>query len=179
VSEAAGKKISVYLLRHAAAAPHGSFPRDEDRPLTPEGGEKMREAATGLLETQPFFDVIATSPLIRARQTADIVRDVFHLEPAPHVLTALAPGGDIEKILAFLREQPADSDVLLVGHQPGLGRFLSVLIWPGAPVDIPFKKGGIARVDLAFPPPPAKSFTSELRWLLAPKHLRLMATATV
>jgi phosphohistidine phosphatase len=157
------------------AAPHGSTPRDEDRPLTPEGRAKMRKAAAGLLNTQPAFSRIATSPLKRAAQTADIVKQAYAHAGAPTVLKDLAPGGSFEKILAFLKEQPHESDVLLVGHQPSLGRFLSTLVWPGAPVDIPLKKGGVARVDLFFPPTPGPRFTSELRWLLTPKQLRGMA----
>lgn len=166
------RRVSVFLLRHAVAAPHTSPARDAERPLTPEGRAKMKKAVRGLKKIQPAFSVIFTSPLKRARQTAEIVAQAYAAKAKLKPLPDLAPGGAPKKVEETLRAQPAGGDVLLVGHQPDLGRLLSLLVFNNPDAHFPLKKGGMARVDLIFA---AKSPVAELRWLLSSKHLRLMA----
>lgn len=165
------KEISVYLLRHADAVPHGtSGVAEDDRPLTPDGKVKMRRGAAGLKKLVPAFDAVLSSPLKRAWQTATIVADVYRHKELLRPARSLLPGGSFPELLSAIEGFDHESKVLLVGHQPSLGEFVSYLVWK-KPRELPLKKGGLARVDLEIS---ARRRRAELAWLLAPKHLRLI-----
>ncbi|HEY4908699.1 MAG TPA: phosphoglycerate mutase family protein, partial [Methylomirabilota bacterium] len=122
--------MRLLIIRHAAAVPRGTpgIP-DDDRPLTPKGEAKFRVAAQGLARITDRPDVLLTSPLPRARVTADIAARAFErLEP--RVEPALAHGG-VDAILAALAHQPPEAMVAIVGHEPVLGALLARLL--GAP----------------------------------------------
>ncbi len=86
--------MKLYIVRHAIAFPHGTpdMP-DDERPLTEEGIQKMRQAAAGLRSLEYVPELILTSPLIRARQTADILLEEFGKGIQLKALPALAPSG--------------------------------------------------------------------------------------
>jgi phosphohistidine phosphatase len=112
--------MQLVLIRHARAEERALFKRDRTRALTGDGRRRMRKAARGLQALVPGLTGIATSPLLRARQTAEIVATACNT-PAARPLTALAPGGAAHTVLAWLRAQPADATLALVGHEPDLG----------------------------------------------------------
>src|SRR6266542_4230376 len=93
--------MELYLLRHGDAVDRatGGYKRDEDRPLTDEGEEEVRQAAGALLKLGVALALVLTSPLVRARQTADLVADALEPKRGIEVRQALAPGGRPEAIL--------------------------------------------------------------------------------
>ena len=108
-----------------------------------------------------------TSPLVRTRQTAEVVASA--LDPRPHIVTAesLAPGGTFQSVMADLEKQAKKTRLALVGHEPGIGELAARLI--GARQPIEFKKGAICRIDVGTLPPQGPG---ALRWFITPKTLR-------
>jgi phosphohistidine phosphatase len=158
----------LYIIRHGVAEERGvEWPDDAKRPLTPEGIAKLRRAARALGRLEVGLDVIVTSPLVRTRQTAEIIAG--GLDPHPHIVNAesLAPGGSFTAVMADLEKQARRSRVAIVGHEPGIGELAARLI--GSRHAIPFKKGAIARIDVDGLPPDG---AGDLRWFLTPKTLR-------
>jgi phosphohistidine phosphatase len=162
--------MQVLLIRHAAAVPAGTpGTADDERRLTPKGEAKFRVAAKGLARIASRPDVLLTSPLPRARQTAEIAARAFkRIEPT--VEPALA-GGSVSGILSALGTHAADALVALVGHEPTLSDLLAHLLGARAGDRFAFKKGGAALVDL----PDGPSEPGRLLWFLKPRVLRALA----
>ena len=165
--------MNIHLLRHGIAAAIGrenNF-RDEQRALTPEGIAKMRQAAQGLKRLQVSFDVIASSPLIRARQTAEIVAEALKFCQPLDEWDELVPEGAVDAVLRRLHDFRECRSVLLVGHQPSIGCIASYLVFGDARVSLPFKKGAVFCVQASDPPP----WAGELLWMLPSRMLRQIA----
>ena len=113
------------------------------------------------------IDVVLTSPLVRARQTADILAG--GLDPRPSIVNvdSLAPAGSYAAVLADLEKHSRKCRLALVGHEPMLGELAARLIGSRRPV--PFKKGTVCRIDVESLPP---NGPGELKWLLPPRLLR-------
>ena len=158
----------LYLIRHGIAEERGeAWPDDSKRPLTAAGMAKLRKAARALDRLGVAIDVIVTSPLVRTRQTAEIIAGGF--EPHPHIATAdaLAPGGTVSAVLSDLEKHAKRARIALVGHEPGIGELAARLI--GSRHPIPFKKGAVCRIDVEGLPPAGPG---DLRWVLTPKIMR-------
>lgn len=162
--------MKLLLVRHAAAAPRGTpgVP-DDDRPLTLEGSKKFRVAARGLARIARTPDVLLTSPLPRARATAEIAARAFK-RIEPRIEPALAQGG-VDEIVAALKGHPSDATVAIVGHEPSLSALLARLLGASHGEGLAFKKGGAALVDL----PDGLSGPGRLMWFLKPRILRTLA----
>ena len=158
----------IYLIRHGLAEERGnSWPDDAKRPLTDEGISRMRKSVRGLSRLGVTLDVVLTSPLVRARQTAEIV--AAGVSPRPSLISAesLAPDGSFAAVVVDLEKHVRKGRIALVGHEPGIGELAARLI--GSRHAIEFKKGAVCRIDLATIPP---SGPGDLRWLLTPKIMR-------
>ncbi|GMU35703.1 MAG: phosphohistidine phosphatase SixA [Planctomycetia bacterium] len=165
----------IYLVRHAiAAARSPGILNDGARELTPEGIKKMRRHAAALAMLGAQIDEIWTSPLVRARQTAEIL--AAGLEPSPPLktLTSLEPSGDFESLRLRLSQSRHLTAVALVGHEPFMGEFTGYLLGAGRGVAFRYKKGGIGLVEIDDFAPPLRG---ELCWLMAPKQLGLIGKA--
>ncbi len=166
--------MKVLLIRHARAqertAPGALARRDHARRLTEAGRKDMRRAAKGLRKIAPDLDILASSPLVRARETAEIVERVFG-GPEITELAALAPGAVAEELLNWLRDQRAGT-VALVGHEPNLSRMAAYLLTGEARGFLELKKG--AACMLEFESAPAAG-AGTLSWSLAPGQLRRLA----
>lgn len=164
--------MRIILFRHGPAAERDSarWPDDGARPLTARGTDRTHAAASGLAKLEPGVRRIVTSPLLRADMTAEILAEVFD-EATRETLDALAPGGSYRGILEFVRGLPGDDPVVLVGHEPDLGKLAGILAF-GAPAALPLKKAGACAFDFDGPPTPG---TGRLLWLLPPRVLRRMA----
>jgi len=162
--------VSLYLVRHAIAEPRGaSHPDDTTRPLTHRGMARMRAAVAGLEAAGVELDLVLTSPLVRARQTAELVARGLSSGPDVVVTDALAPGQPTARVAEALAAYGRRRRLGLVGHEPGLGELAAWLI--GASEPVAFKKGGVCRIDMAgLPPVPP----GRLVWLALPKMLRGM-----
>ena len=140
--------MRVLLVRHAIAAERGASPDDDRaRPLTPEGKRRFRRGARGLSAHVPGLALIATSPLRRARQTAELLRDAHPRHPEIVDLGALAPGGGGAPLLRFLAERRELAAIALVGHEPGLSRLEGLMVTGRAQSIAAMRKGGAALVD--------------------------------
>jgi phosphohistidine phosphatase len=162
------ERFALYLIRHGLAAERGeNYPDDTKRPLTSDGIQKLKKEAKALLALDINFDVIVTSPLVRTRQTADIIAAAFRNPPPIVNMASLAPGGSHNAIIEELAKQQRRHRIALVGHEPGLGEFAGRLI--GLRRSLPFKKGAICRIDVTALPPTGPG---RLRWFLTPRILR-------
>ena len=162
--------MKLLLIRHASAVPHGTPGiADDDRPLTPKGTRKFRVGARGLARIARRPDVLLTSPLPRARSTAEIAAQAWRrIEPV--VEPALA-GDDASEILSAVGRHAADATVAIVGHEPVLSAVLARLLGAADGARVAFKKGGAALVDL----PDGARQGGQLVWFLKPKVLRALA----
>ncbi|MES1254913.1 MAG: histidine phosphatase family protein [Acidobacteriota bacterium] len=160
--------IELYLIRHAVAEERGdAWPDDSRRPLSKKGIAQWREAVRGLVELGVSFDVVATSPFVRTRQTAQLLADVFDAPPPLLTIDALVPGGSGMAAVTYLGAHAHGRRFAVVGHEPGIGRLAARLL--GARRAMLFKKGAVCRIDVDGLPPGG---AGELRWFLPPKVLR-------
>jgi phosphohistidine phosphatase len=164
--------MRLLIIRHAIAVPHGTegIP-DDERPLTPRGRKRFRQAARGLARAATRPDVLLTSPLPRARETADIAAEAWG-KVKPLEAEALA-GGGVEEIAAELDKHAKAGTVAIVGHEPDLSSFLAYLLGTRASERLTFRKGGVACVDV--PGPVGNGGT--LTWYLPPRILRTIGDA--
>ena len=157
----------LYLIRHGIAEKRGdAWPDDAKRPLSEEGMTRMRKSMRGLARMDVTLDVILTSPLVRTRQTAEIVAG--GLDPRPSVVNveSLAPDGNYAAVVVDLQKHARKTRIGLVGHEPAIGELAARLI--GSRHRIEFKKGAVCRIDVDEIPPGGPG---DLRWLLTPKIL--------
>jgi phosphohistidine phosphatase len=158
----------LYLIRHAIAEERGdAWPDDAKRPLTEEGISRMRKAVRGLVRLGVSLDVILASPLVRARQTAEIV--AAGLDPRPSIVSAdaLTPAGTFAALTADLEKHARKSRIALVGHEPHIGEIAARLLGTRHPIE--FKKGAVCRIDVEQLPP---NGPGDLRWFMPSKALR-------
>ncbi len=161
--------MRLLIVRHAiavaAAAP--GIP-DADRALTPAGAKKFQAAAKGLAALLEPPNVLLTSPLLRARQTAEIAATAWG-KVRPRRTPALA-GGSFEELAEVVDAFRAKDLVAVVGHEPSLSALLARLL--GTPQDarLAFKKGGAALVDV----PDGLAGGGQLVWYLPPRLLRAL-----
>ena len=149
------------------------FENDEDRPLIPKGERRLRAAAAAMKKMELSCDLVLSSPLVRARQTADIVARELKLKDQLQVSNALAPGGSMKTLVKQLSGwQPAPENVLLVGHEPYLSRLISLLISGEDHTTVAMKKGGLCKLETVDLRP---GLCARLAWLLTPSQLELMA----
>jgi phosphohistidine phosphatase len=168
--------MNFYLMRHgiAVAADDPGVIQDQERPLTSNGVKRMRRVARGLRRLGIKFDGILTSPLVRARQTADIVAAALGMESRLEEITELAPESSVEHLIFALTRYQDRDHLLLVGHQPLLGQTLASLIdpSPGARLEFDLGKGSLCRVEIDGLP---AHNSGVLHWLMTAKQLRLLA----
>ena len=163
----------LYLVRHAIAAPAAAGMSDSDRALTAEGKRKMREAAAGLKRLDIIPDVVLSSPLRRAVETAAVLVDTLARKVAVEIYPPLAPGYEAVDVLQGLGPYRSARELVLVGHEPGIGRLASQLLTESVDLArLPFKKGAVAAFHVDALPPPAPA---ELVWFMTPKQLRAVA----
>lgn len=158
----------VYFLRHASAGQHKTDPaKDEKRPLDREGVEQCGYVgrALSLLQTRP--DVIISSPLKRATQTASIVANQIAYEGKIVIDPALGPEAAFAQFRDLLTRYSNQEAIMVVGHNPNLSEFVGRLIGGGSRAGIDLKKAGVARVEVS-------QHRGVLNWCLTPKVLRAL-----
>jgi len=162
--------VKLYLIRHGIAADAAENQPDELRPLTDEGKRKTQKIAKRLRELELEFDLILSSPLVRAKQTAELLKNVG-LSSKLEQSIFLSPNGDIQGWFDWLLKwQAAGGDSLaLVGHQPDLANWAELLVWGEAKEKLVLKKAGI--IGLNLPQDGVPLGRCELFWLTAPKFL--------
>jgi phosphohistidine phosphatase len=165
--------MQVYFIRHAIAMSHMPSVEtpDGERALTEVGIKKMRRQARALRAMGVEFDVILTSPLLRAVQTAEIVAKALKCPDRIKRCGALVPGCQISALIGVLGEYDSDKSVALVGHNPDFEELVADLLGVAGDGGIVFKKGAVCRIDVTrLEPEPV----GELVWHLTPKLLRMI-----
>ncbi len=167
--------MNLYLMRHAIAVARDEpgVETDGERPLSARGIKRMRKAARGLKRLEITFDALLTSPLLRARQTADIVAQAIGLNDPVEEISGLAPESSVDNLIVGLARFRGREHVLLVGHEPLLSQAMIFLLTgkKNESSNIPLKRGALCRIEVDGLPPDKPG---KLHWLLAPKQLRLL-----
>ena len=150
--------MKLILIRHGKAEDRETIAEggndDALRSLTPEGRRKMKAAARGLRKLYPKIDLLATSPLARAVQTAEIVYKAYGDTPQFIELDLLAGDTPPENLIAWLKDHDLGAAaVAMVGHEPSLGRWIGFFTTGGEKSFVAMKKGAVCVID--FPGPPA------------------------
>jgi phosphohistidine phosphatase len=165
--------VNVFILRHGEAGTHATMPsKDFERPLTESGRDDIESIGSSLRDLKVEFDRVATSPLRRAKETAELVTAAYKDNaPKLEIWEELRPEGNRQEAIQRLSRLRQDVDILLVGHDPYLSTLVGELITGGSSARISLKKGGLAKIQMhSFAPKPA----GELRWLLTPRQLKRM-----
>jgi phosphohistidine phosphatase len=161
--------LDLYLIRHGLAGQRSDDPSDAQRPLTDEGKRRTRQVAKRLVELEISVDMILTSPLTRAHQTATLLHDAG-LSKALEVVGYLAPDGKIEDWLSWLQNwRSSHQSLALVGHEPDLSAWAEQLIYGAAHDKIVLKKAGV--IGLTLPEAEDPIGHSQLFWLTPPRLL--------
>jgi phosphohistidine phosphatase len=164
--------IELYLVRHAIAAERGpNYPDDRERPLTSEGIARFKQAVQGLKGLDVGIDLVLTSPVVRAKHTAELLVAGLANKPRIEQLDALSPGARLPGVLeAITKYAKRYRRLALVGHEPGMGEIAAKLLQARGVIE--FKKGAVCCIELdgAMPAGPGV-----LRWLLPPRALRKIA----
>jgi phosphohistidine phosphatase len=162
--------VKLIIIRHGAAGDRHEWEAqgrdDRLRPLTAEGKKEMKRAAAGLARLVPTVDLVATSPWVRAAETAAIVASECGADVV--TLEQLTPEHHPDAVVRWLGDQRDARTVALVGHEPHLSTLVGYLLISKPTAFIDLKKGGAALVDLTIPPQPG---TATLQWLLTSKQL--------
>jgi phosphohistidine phosphatase len=164
--------VNLYILRHASAGVRRANPViDVKRPLDKDGKQQCVLIGNLLNALNVQFDLIVSSPLKRAVQTAAFVGNEVAYDTKIRLSTALAPTATFAEFRALLNELNGSENVLVVGHNPNLTTFLGALISPpGRPATIRLRKGAIARLDAARNP-------ATLQWLIDSRIVRSLGKA--
>jgi phosphohistidine phosphatase len=162
--------MKLYLLRHGEAVePGDTRVKENERPLTPKGIQRTKQLAHLLGRMEITFDALRSSPLKRAWETAEIVARGLELEDQLQPADCLAPSGSLETLVLEINSvRPFPKAVLLVGHEPYLSSFISLLCTGGPGLPLTLKKGALCRLEIGLL---TCAKCAELEWLLQPRLL--------
>ena len=167
--------MELFIIRHAIAEPLGKKNEfsDEQRALTTEGRSRMRDIVKGLVKLGVEPDLILTSSLTRAVETAEIVAAEAGLAKSEiRQSPNLAPGASADKLFSEIKGLAAVETIALIGHQPDLGSLISrIIAGKSATIPIQLKKGSVCCLNVTETVP---TLRGELVWLLTPRQLRLI-----
>jgi phosphohistidine phosphatase len=168
------KIMNLYFLRHGIAVEFGEngITRDEDRPLTSKGERKLWRIAEAMEAMELKFDAILSSPILRARQTADIISEAFNGRKKVQHTQALVPHSKARELVDLVHTlTPRPDNILLVGHEPFLSELICLLVFGQHTGAVRMKKGGLCLLT-------ADSLRAgkcaTLEWLLTPAQMALM-----
>src|ERR1700723_2501603 len=164
----------LYFLRHASAGEHLINPKkDEKRALDAEGIEQCGFVGRALAALDVQVDVVVSSPLKRATQTASLVGNELGYEGKLQIEAGLRPEAGFADFRRLLEKYAKQESIMVVGHNPNLSQFLGTIISEsGCEASVELKKGAVARVDM-------RRSSGTLMWCLTPKALRTLYTAAV
>lgn len=164
--------MKIIFIRHAIAEDRTTFAKsgksDALRPLSEKGIKRMEQSRQGLQRVEPVADYIISSELVRAIQTADLISEVYP-EAERKAISQLNPGSNPAKLNKRLAELPADSTILLIGHEPDLSELISWYTNGSHFNFLQLKRGAACLLEFKGSPEPA---SAEMIWLLPPRQLR-------
>jgi phosphohistidine phosphatase len=161
--------MDLFFLRHAKACDRSpKFRPDSTRPLTAEGEEEMRNVARGIKRLAIEFDLILTSPYVRAARTAEILHGIVKcgkLRTSDSLASTAELAAVIHEITA---KYPKAESIVLVGHEPHMSGLMSLLLSGRSDIQIDFKKAGFAKFCIN---ELKAGKCACLKWLMTPKQL--------
>ena len=166
--------MNLYLLRHGIAVDPSvpDFAKDAERPLTPKGKRRLLQIAKAMAALKISFDVILSSPYVRAAQTAEMVAKSLKCRKRLKFTDDLTPDGNPKQLIQLLNDlKPQPKSVLLVGHEPYLSQFIALLTAGNTNMEIDLRKGSLCKLEtesLGY------GRCATLVSLLAPRHMVLM-----
>jgi phosphohistidine phosphatase len=166
--------MDLILIRHAEAGERdpNSWPDDDLRPVSADGQRKQIAAAEGMLRLGIEFDFLVTSPLLRARQTAEILAQAYAWKEPPLADDILGHGCTTAAVVKLLAKFPPTASVALVGHEPAFSKVAAALVGRSADAALRLRKSGI--IGIRFDGP-AVAGQGMLEYLLKPGQLRKAA----
>ena len=164
----------LYFLRHASAGEHLVNPKkDEKRALDAEGIEQCRFVGRALAALDVQVDVVVSSPLKRATQTASLVGNELGYEGKLQIEAGLRPGATLADFRKLLEKYARQEAIMVVGHNPNLSQFLGAVISDsGCEASVELRKGAVARVEM-------RRSSGTLHWCITPKVARSLYTTAV
>ena len=164
----------IYFLRHASAGEHLLNPKkDEKRALDKDGIEQCGYVGRALAAIEAQVDVIISSPLKRATQTASLVGNELGYEGKLQIEAGLRPGATLADFRKLLEKYARQEAIMVVGHNPNLSQFLGAVISDsGCEASIELRKGAVARVEM-------RRSSGTLHWCITPKVARSLYTTAV
>jgi phosphohistidine phosphatase len=164
----------LYFLRHANAGEHFASPKkDEKRALDPEGIEQCGYIGRGLAALDVQIDVMVSSPLKRATQTAALVGNELGFEGKIQIDTGLRPEAGLADFRKLLEKYSRQESIMVVGHNPNLSQFLGAVISDsGCEASIELKKGAVAKVEM-------RRSSGTMQWCITPKVFRTLYDTAV
>ena len=166
--------MDLFLLRHGLAVERDEFDfaRDELRPLTAKGKKQLLPVVAAMRAHKLDLDLILSSPLVRARETAEIVAAKLKLKPRLYFVNELKPGGDVKKLVQIITGQKRlPANVLLVGHEPDFSELISLFVTGNTGAGFKLKKAGLAKLEIE---KLRAGKCATLAWLLTPAQMKLM-----
>jgi len=167
--------MNLYILRHGVAVEHGApgYENDDERPLMAKGERKIWRVTEAMKAMELEFDLILSSPLPRASQTAGIVAGAFKAKKKVEFSDDLKPDGSTKKLVESLQKlRPQAENILLSGHEPYLSGLISLLVSGTLDSRFELKKGALCKLEIEALKP---GRCATLQWLLTPRQMELMA----
>jgi len=165
--------MDLYILRHAIAVERGTpgYASDADRPLTAEGERKLRKVVRAMERLKLSFDLVLSSPYVRARRTAEIVAGALGCRQKLKLSEHLAANDSRQFIQLLRTKRPLPRSVLIVGHEPYLSRLISLLASGEPRSHVTLKKAGLCKLTIASL---RHDRCAMIEWLLTPHQMQLM-----
>jgi phosphohistidine phosphatase len=167
--------VQLLIIRHGVAMDRDEFAvsgnPDDLRPLTKKGSRRMKQVASGLKSQVDSIDHLATSPLTRACETAEIVADEFGIEDK-EVAACLVPGVSFDDFAQWCTTQHDVGTLAIVGHEPHLSSLATWLLTGEGDSKMELRKGGACLIEFESLP---RRDSGTLVWLLTPRQLRSLA----
>ncbi|MBA3816634.1 MAG: phosphohistidine phosphatase SixA [Parachlamydiaceae bacterium] len=161
--------LELYIIRHGFAGIRlEDEALDEERPLKKKGKEKMKDISKGLKEMDVTFDVVLTSPLVRAKESAEILNAYCCKNNEVTVTDLLKPDASYEALVKFLNQQKEFDKIAIVGHEPFLSGFACFCLSNTKNSFINLKKSGVLKLDVDKVIKPKRC---ALAWLIEPRHI--------
>lgn len=161
--------LELYVIRHGPAGKSiEDESMDDGRPLKKKGKDKMKDIAKGLKELKICFDTVLTSPLLRSKESAEIVNEYCGNDKEVTVTELLSPGSSYTNLIKFLNKLKDSKRIAIVGHEPFLSGFVSYCLSNNKNSLMNLKKGGVLMVEVDEVIKPGKCVLS---WLMEPGHL--------
>jgi phosphohistidine phosphatase len=163
--------MDLFVLRHGKAEPSSDRVNDGKRALTADGKDEVRKIGKWMQQKKFRFNVIATSPLTRSYETAEIVARSLGQKALLAVWEELAPGGNLDTVCyrAFINSE--DAAILLTGHEPMVSMLIGRIISGHDNISLKLAKGGLAKIrNYSLNKRPS----GDLQWLLTPGQIMEM-----